>query len=354
MNSAEASWLHTLYITYAETLYRIACYRLQDANRAQDLLHSVFLAAAQKVPALQAHENPLGWLLRALNYELSHEFARQAKQTAQEQPLHPSPAGPALPPGPGNSAPVLRGRAVLPGDRPASGGAGLHLRHLALPGQKALPRLSVPFPRFSRLRGVSMSHTTSSTRRAAAQRLLLETTLFQEETSLPRLQALLTTLEDQPPPAFSAEASWRQLQATHPDCFPLRRARAWRRWALAGSAAALAALVLLLPAQTKESTAPAPALSQDAVSQVIPTSAGLAALYDLAYLENLAPPSACPDVENLPFFLPGDTAPGHLPFDPEDKTQSIFLLEDAPLSPAPFSQDSVQNIPSEPASPETP
>ena len=113
-----------------------------------------------------------------------------------------------------------------------------------------------------------MSHTTSSTRRAAAQRLLLETTLFQEETSLPRLQALLTTLEDQPPPAFSAEASWRQLQATHPDCFPLRRARAWRRWALAGSAAALAALVLLLPAQTKESTALAPALSQDTVSQV--------------------------------------------------------------------------------------
>jgi len=218
LNSAEASWLHTLYITYAETLYRIACYRLQDANRAQDLLHSVFLAAAQKVPALQAHENPLGWLLRALNYELSHEFARQAKQTAQEQPLHPSPAGLAptpppslglaevlpvqLPPGPGNSAPVLRGRAVLPGDRPASGGAGFHLRHLALPGQKALPRLSVPFPRFSRLRGVSMSHTTSSARRAAAQRLLLETTLFQEETSLPRLQALLTTLEDQPPPLF--------------------------------------------------------------------------------------------------------------------------------------------------------
>ncbi len=41
-------WLHTLYITYAETLYRIACYRLQDANRAQDLLHSVFLAAGPK------------------------------------------------------------------------------------------------------------------------------------------------------------------------------------------------------------------------------------------------------------------------------------------------------------------
>lgn len=133
MNSAEASWLHTLYITYAETLYRIACYRLQDANRAQDLLHSVFLAAAQKVPALQAHENPLGWLLRALNYELSHEFARQAKQTAQEQPLpslprpvwhrrRPRPWGwprccrSSSPPGTGKFCSCSTRKAVLPGD----------------------------------------------------------------------------------------------------------------------------------------------------------------------------------------------------------------------------------------------
>lgn len=58
LNSAEASWLHTLYITYAETLYRIACYRLQDANRAQDLLHSVFLAAAQKVPPCKPTKIP--------------------------------------------------------------------------------------------------------------------------------------------------------------------------------------------------------------------------------------------------------------------------------------------------------
>ena len=91
MNSAEASWLHTLYITYAETLYRIACYRLQDANRAQDPPPQRFPGRGPKGPRPASPRKSLGWLLRALNYELSHEFARQAKQTAQEQPLHPSP-----------------------------------------------------------------------------------------------------------------------------------------------------------------------------------------------------------------------------------------------------------------------
>lgn len=84
MNKAQAKWLHSLYVTYAETLYRIARYRLRDEDRAQDVLHSVFLAAAQKAPQLQSHENPLGWLLRALNYEISHEFARQARRAHRE------------------------------------------------------------------------------------------------------------------------------------------------------------------------------------------------------------------------------------------------------------------------------
>ena len=66
-------------MTYAETLYRVARYRLQDPDRAKDLVHSVFLAAAEKVRLLQGHENPWAWLLRALNYELSHEYARLEK-----------------------------------------------------------------------------------------------------------------------------------------------------------------------------------------------------------------------------------------------------------------------------------
>ena len=57
--------------------------------RCRDLWVKLFLLLAACIQWF----NPLGWLLRALNYELSHEFARQAKQTAQEQPLHPPPAG---------------------------------------------------------------------------------------------------------------------------------------------------------------------------------------------------------------------------------------------------------------------
>ncbi len=200
-----------------------------------------------------------------------------------------------------------------------------------------------------------MSHTTSSARRAAAQRLLLETTLFQEETSLPRLQALLTTLEDQPPPRFFRRGILAAA-AGHPSRLlpPSPRPRL-EAMGPGGKRRGPGRPGPPSPRPDKgERPARPPPFPGPPVSQVIPTSAGLAALCPLAYLENLAPPSACPDVENLPFFLPGDTAPGHLPFDPEDKTQSIFLLEDASLSPAPFSQDSVQNIPSEPASPETP
>ena len=92
---SEAKWLHTLYMTHAETLYRVARYRLQDPERAKDLVHCVFLAAAEKVSLLQTHENPWAWLLRALNYELSHEFARLEKERKalplEELREHPQP-----------------------------------------------------------------------------------------------------------------------------------------------------------------------------------------------------------------------------------------------------------------------
>lgn len=100
MKRSQAKWLHTLYITHAETLYRVARYRLGDPDRAKDLVHSVFLAAAEKISLLQRHENPWAWLLRALNYELSHEFARLEKarktlplEQLREQPLPPPSLG---------------------------------------------------------------------------------------------------------------------------------------------------------------------------------------------------------------------------------------------------------------------
>lgn len=100
MNREETQWLHALYHTYAQTLYRLARARLGDPHGAQDLVQSVFLAAAQKADALRAHENPLGWLLRALNYELSHAFARDARRKARETPLDNLPPGQAQSPPP--------------------------------------------------------------------------------------------------------------------------------------------------------------------------------------------------------------------------------------------------------------
>lgn len=92
MKGTQAKWLHNLYITYAETLYRVACFRLGDPDRAKDVVHGVFLAAAEKISLLQRHENPRAWLLRALNYEISHEFARLEKER-RSLPLEDSAKG---------------------------------------------------------------------------------------------------------------------------------------------------------------------------------------------------------------------------------------------------------------------
>lgn len=55
-----------------------------------------------------------------------------------------------------------------------------------------------------------------------ARRLLLETTLFQEETTPETLNALLDQLEV-PPAPFSPEAEWARFQKAHPEHFRPRR-----------------------------------------------------------------------------------------------------------------------------------
>ena len=72
LSRSETRFLHTLYQSYAGPLYRVAHHRLGDPYLAQDLVQTVFLAAAEKLPTLRRHENPWAWLLRALHYELSH------------------------------------------------------------------------------------------------------------------------------------------------------------------------------------------------------------------------------------------------------------------------------------------
>ncbi|MFQ9411790.1 MAG: hypothetical protein ACLR1T_13080 [Evtepia gabavorous] len=176
-----------------------------------------------------------------------------------------------------------------------------------------------------------MSHTTSSTRRAAAAAPAPGDDLIPGG----NLPAPPPGASDDPGGPAAPRFFRRGILAAaagHPSrLLPLRRARAWRRWALAGSAAALAALVLLLPAQTKESTAPAPALSQDAVSQVIPTSAGLAALYDLAYLENLAPPLPARTWRTFPFSSPETPPRAIFPLTQRTKPNLSFFWRTLPF-----------------------
>ena len=46
LSRSETRFLHTLYQSYAGPLYRVAHHRLGDPYLAQDLVQSVFLAAA--------------------------------------------------------------------------------------------------------------------------------------------------------------------------------------------------------------------------------------------------------------------------------------------------------------------
>ncbi len=87
LSRSETRFLHTLYQSYAGPLYRVAHHRLGDPYLAQDLVQTVFLAAAEKLPTLRRHENPWAWLLRALHYELSHTYTKLARERQRQKAL---------------------------------------------------------------------------------------------------------------------------------------------------------------------------------------------------------------------------------------------------------------------------
>ena len=59
LSRSETRFLHTLYQSYAGPLYRVAHHRLGDPYLAQDLVQTVFLAAAEK-PHAAPPRKPLG------------------------------------------------------------------------------------------------------------------------------------------------------------------------------------------------------------------------------------------------------------------------------------------------------
>ena len=98
LSRSETRFLHTLYQSYAGPLYRVAHHRLGDPYLAQDLVQTVFLAAAEKLPTLRRHENPWAWLLRALHYELSHTYTKLARERQRLCPLDQAEATTSAPP----------------------------------------------------------------------------------------------------------------------------------------------------------------------------------------------------------------------------------------------------------------
>ena len=98
LSRSETRFLHTLYQSYAGPLYRVAHHRLGDPYLAQDLVQTVFLAAAEKLPTLRRHENPWAWLLRALHYELSHTYTKLAREQQCLCPLDQAEATTSAPP----------------------------------------------------------------------------------------------------------------------------------------------------------------------------------------------------------------------------------------------------------------
>lgn len=128
------------------------------------------------------------------------------------------------------------------------------------------------------------------------RQLLLETTLFQEETTPETLSALLDQLEA-PPAPFSPKAEWARFQDAHPEHFPRRRRRV-----LPWVAAACLALAAALPAAGQLSQPAEAPVSQGSAS----TAADRAVLYHLA---GIAPLRA-----ELPFDGFVDDSPVVVPF----------------------------------------
>lgn len=152
-----------------------------------------------------------------------------------------------------------------------------------------------------------MSHSSPS---PLERQLILETTLFQEETSPEVLNALLDQLEPTPVP-FSPDREWAKFQGAHPEHF--RRPHRAVLWV----AAACLALAVALPAAL---------LPQGPTEPAVSPAQARAVLYQLA---GIGPASVTPLRAELPFDGRLVEGPARLPIEAE-LYPLPFSLEDAP------------------------
>lgn len=74
------TWIHKLYQDCAADLFRIARYRLQDGQLAQDIVQEVFLLLLERKKELKHHPNKKGWLIKAMDYRILHALDKQGRE----------------------------------------------------------------------------------------------------------------------------------------------------------------------------------------------------------------------------------------------------------------------------------
>ena len=155
-----------------------------------------------------------------------------------------------------------------------------------------------------------MSHSSLS---PLERQLILETTLFQEETTPQRLTVLLDQLEPEPV-SFSPAREWARFRQAHPERFRSGLPRRATRWI----AAACLALAVALPAALLPQRPTEPAVSPEQARTV---------LYHLA---GIGSSSVAPLRAELPFDGRLMEGPARLPMEAELYHLPFSLEEDAP------------------------
>ena len=85
------AWFHELYLKHRKRLLRTAYAITGDLQDSEDLVEAVFEKLYEKYETVKDHENPAGWLGKALYYQLGSDTqkAYRHRETAFEPGVEP-------------------------------------------------------------------------------------------------------------------------------------------------------------------------------------------------------------------------------------------------------------------------
>ena len=79
LSSTEYEFFEKLYEERFEHMVNYAGIKLHDSHGAYDVVQETFIAAYNDIQELMRSENPKGWLMNALNFNIMHERRARAK-----------------------------------------------------------------------------------------------------------------------------------------------------------------------------------------------------------------------------------------------------------------------------------